>query len=245
MNPERVTIWIQVATGIAVVAGLGLVVWELQQVKTLTRAQLTSDHFAAEFGLDASVMGENPSDTLAKACSDPTQLSHSEVRILSELYGTRLEFVERIKILTQRDGIYEEGYWETRLRTELAQVFDSAFGRVWFLQQHPDWYSEGLRPTLIGEGCALSAMSFPTFSSRALAPKRQGAESIMRISTRQMDVDQARGAPCVPHGHALWADGHGRQPSESRLYFCDREGRVFMLPVEMKGDFAEPIEVER
>ena len=41
--------------------------------------------------------------------------------------------------------------------------------------------------------------------------------------------------------YALWADGHGREPSESRLYFCDSDGRnVRMLPPVMKGDFAEP-----
>jgi hypothetical protein len=39
---------------------------------------------------------------------------------------------------------------------------------------------------------------------------------------------------------ALWADGHGREPSESRLYFCDKEGNVRMLPKEMQADFARP-----
>ena len=48
--------------------------------------------------------------------------------------------------------------------------------------------------------------------------------------------------PAAAHGdfYALWADGHGRKPSQSRLYFCDREGNVRMLPVEMKADFAKP-----
>ena len=43
-----------------------------------------------------------------------------------------------------------------------------------------------------------------------------------------------------PDFYALWADGHGRQPSESRLYFCDREGNVRLLPPEMEGEFAKP-----
>ena len=43
-----------------------------------------------------------------------------------------------------------------------------------------------------------------------------------------------------PDFYALWADGHGREPSGSRLYFCDREGRVRMLPEKMTGDFAKP-----
>lgn len=47
-----------------------------------------------------------------------------------------------------------------------------------------------------------------------------------------------------PDFYALWADGHGRQVSKSRLYFCNRDGtKVYMLPPEMEGDFAKPIDV--
>jgi len=43
-----------------------------------------------------------------------------------------------------------------------------------------------------------------------------------------------------PGFYALWADGHAREPSESTLYFCDREGRVFVLPREMSEPFEKP-----
>ncbi|MCG7752602.1 BNR-4 repeat-containing protein [Flavihumibacter cheonanensis] len=43
-----------------------------------------------------------------------------------------------------------------------------------------------------------------------------------------------------PDFYAFWADGHGRQPSESRLYFSDREGRVYQLPVKMKKNQVKP-----
>jgi hypothetical protein len=43
-----------------------------------------------------------------------------------------------------------------------------------------------------------------------------------------------------PDFYAIWADGHGRQPSESRLYFCDREGNVRLLPPQMSEEFAKP-----
>ncbi len=43
-----------------------------------------------------------------------------------------------------------------------------------------------------------------------------------------------------PGFYALWADGHGRKPSESRLYFCNKAGDVFVLPAAMTGDFAKP-----
>jgi hypothetical protein len=44
-----------------------------------------------------------------------------------------------------------------------------------------------------------------------------------------------------PDFYAFWADGHAREPSESRLYFCDRSGaRVWRLPTMMGGPFQEP-----
>jgi hypothetical protein len=48
------------------------------------------------------------------------------------------------------------------------------------------------------------------------------------------------------HAHpgfvAFWADGHGRQPSESRLYFANDRGEVFLLPPEMQEGEARPVQ---
>ncbi|HRH99150.1 MAG TPA: BNR-4 repeat-containing protein [Prosthecobacter sp.] len=44
-----------------------------------------------------------------------------------------------------------------------------------------------------------------------------------------------------PAFYALWADGHGREPSMSSLYFTDREGtQVWRLPTMMDADSAKP-----
>lgn len=43
-----------------------------------------------------------------------------------------------------------------------------------------------------------------------------------------------------PDFMAFWADGHGRQPSKSRLYFSDSEGNVVRLPWTMEGEMATP-----
>ena len=44
-----------------------------------------------------------------------------------------------------------------------------------------------------------------------------------------------------PGFYAFWADGHGRQPSESRLYFTDQQGsHVWRLPTRMEADTARP-----
>jgi len=44
-----------------------------------------------------------------------------------------------------------------------------------------------------------------------------------------------------PEFYALWADGHARQPSESCLYFTNRDGdHVWRLPAMMTEEFATP-----
>ena len=47
-----------------------------------------------------------------------------------------------------------------------------------------------------------------------------------------------------PDFYALWADGHGRKPSESNLYFCNRAGDVFLLPRQMSEPYEKPKRVE-
>jgi len=46
-----------------------------------------------------------------------------------------------------------------------------------------------------------------------------------------------------PDFYALWADGHGRKPSLSYLYYCDQKGIVFLLPRKMKAEFEKPIQI--
>lgn len=69
--------------------------------------------------------------------------------------------------------------------------------------------------------------------------------------TRRMTQDSSmnhtyvrRVLNATPDFIAIWADGHGRQPSESRVYFSDSQGSVFQLPFVMKSDHASPIKVK-
>ena len=51
-------------------------------------------------------------------------------------------------------------------------------------------------------------------------------------------TNDGRARPC--DFWMLWADGHGRQPSQSRLLFCDRTGATFVLPETMADDSVKP-----
>jgi len=44
-----------------------------------------------------------------------------------------------------------------------------------------------------------------------------------------------------PGFYAFWADGHARQPSDSRLYFCDKAGSTRRLPPHMAAETLKPL----
>lgn len=49
-----------------------------------------------------------------------------------------------------------------------------------------------------------------------------------------------RGIGGHPDFLAFWADGNPREPSPSRLYFCDQQGSVYRLPETMTADRQKP-----
>ena len=64
---------------------------------------------------------------------------------------------------------------------------------------------------------------------------------------RQLTVDSLKNQsyarrPVNAHKdfYAFWADGDARQPSESSLYFCNKDGDVFRLPRQMTSETAKP-----
>ncbi len=44
-----------------------------------------------------------------------------------------------------------------------------------------------------------------------------------------------------PDFYGFWADGHGREQSKSRLYFCDIKGNVYKLPEQMHQEHVKPL----
>jgi len=80
-------------------------------------------------------------------------------------------------------------------------------------------------------------MALWTSSDRGRAWKR---ECRITSGSEYNHTYARRPVNAAPGFYALWADGHGRRPSESRIYFCDRDGNAFRLPSSMDGETAKP-----
>ena len=82
--------WLQVISNLTIVAGIILVVIELGQTQRLVQAQLVSDRQLQRANLHASFAGENPNQILAKACTNPNELTTEEVIALTQLFQAQI-----------------------------------------------------------------------------------------------------------------------------------------------------------
>jgi len=135
MQSDKLMAWVQIVTGLTVILGLGLVVWELQQSRSVARAELASagaDLVAQKYVAD---LGENPARTYAKACEDPQSLTNEELSILDAAYEFAMVRATRGYRIHQRTGLYEE--WKA--------LADAAFRRLATIPGYAFWKRKRLR----------------------------------------------------------------------------------------------------
>lgn len=130
MDHQKINSIVQIATSLAILVGLGLVVYELNQTKTLVMTQLTSDGFITGIQQEIAVIGENPSQAIAKACMNPSELTPDELILLDRLYQARIAQIQRAKALQE---MAEFGLtWETLAEDSLPYIFNNEYGKLWW-----------------------------------------------------------------------------------------------------------------
>jgi len=87
---ERVNVWIQVFTSLSVIAGFGLVLWQLELTRETSSAQYALLNLSDATADLNSVYGENAADVLAKACFNPDTLSDSDLIVLEHYFTNKI-----------------------------------------------------------------------------------------------------------------------------------------------------------
>ncbi len=131
MNSQTFNSTVQVITAIAIVIGLGLVIWELRQAREATQSQLSSDAFTIMSDLSTALLGEHPTDVLAKACDAPDTMTRAELILLDQYYFQILSRLMRMRTLSQRGSFYSEDYWRDSLSV-LVLLFETHAGRAYW-----------------------------------------------------------------------------------------------------------------
>ena len=143
MNSQALLNWIQIVTGISVLIGLALVVWELQLNRDATYSQLSSEYYHIAAQDRAAIYGEGAAEVLAKACHRPNELSESDLIILDEIYNGLMQRVMRMRMLRQRGGFYGADTWREGLPL-LDGIFSTQIGRAYWKSVAPNLVHEEL-----------------------------------------------------------------------------------------------------
>lgn len=132
---------------------------------------------------------------------------------------------------------YADGEWHRSVIAESDNNYDTGSlyfeGDLWRL----------IAPTDPGPQAYNPGGEMVSWVSDDLGRTWRREQTLTRSSERNHTYAR-RPVDAHPDFYTLWADGHGRQPSESRLHFANQAGEVFTLPAKMDSDFATPARQE-
>jgi hypothetical protein len=127
---DRFGSWVQIASSILVVAGLSLVLIELQQSKKLAQAQLASDSMTLLHDAAVALAGEEPAEVISRVCESSNPISLEDALVLSGIYQQYLSRILRAMEVDQIAG-FQSNRWEQVARINLAAILMMPGGRDW------------------------------------------------------------------------------------------------------------------
>jgi hypothetical protein len=141
MKTQSIVNVIQTLTGLAVLVGLGLVIFELRQSRELARAELTAEGWAHGIDKELHVMGENFAEVFANACFRPQELSEIEIIQLEANFYRGMNSLRRRKSY-EHIGEGKVISMEEGVQRVLKELFLTEFGRNEYRLNHSylaDW----------------------------------------------------------------------------------------------------------
>lgn len=131
LNDTQINTVAHIVTMIAVLAGMGFVLWELQQNRELVRLEMFSEGTIANRQSTLMQAGENPAEVLAKACENTEQLSTEDLIILEFVFNETMEAISRMRLL--ENGLYPVDAWQSNLlQSRFDFIFSMPAGRAWW-----------------------------------------------------------------------------------------------------------------
>ena len=125
----RFSNWFQIITNVAIIFGLGLVVYELNQSKQLASGQFVIDNLARETSLRLAKMGEDPREALAKAALHPADLNERDAVALDAYYESVTIGWFNLQLSSQSAGI--DAPWKEGVAYSVRREFSSEPARRW------------------------------------------------------------------------------------------------------------------
>jgi len=129
MKSENIERLIQVVTAIAVLVGLGLVIWELRQAKSLAFTQIIHANIDNAANHRVAVYGEELRHILSKACFEPDDLDRADAFVLDAYFISRVEVIQRLKVQADIAGFSTP--WRLIAQETVREIISFPQGRAW------------------------------------------------------------------------------------------------------------------
>jgi hypothetical protein len=121
--------WFQIISNVAIIFGLGLVVYELNQSKQLANAQFVTENFHRMTSIQIAMMGEDPREALAKAALHPADLNEREVVTLDAYYESIMMGWFSLRVSSEYGDF--DAPWRLTVVNSVQKDFSTEPGRRW------------------------------------------------------------------------------------------------------------------
>ena len=121
--------WVQIVTAVAILFGLGLVVWELRQTKSLAHTVLIHGTIDALQQDKYALYGEELSEVLTTACFEPERMNRSQSFVLHAYFQVRMSMVQRYKTAATAGGFSTD--WRVFGGPHVREILAFPQGRAW------------------------------------------------------------------------------------------------------------------
>ena len=131
MDSQALSSWLQTIAAIAVLCGLGLVIWELRQARDIAKIQSVSDGMAGYSQRVQAMMGEDSAAAVAKACDEPDSLTTEDMIVLNHFHTELLNNMRwslALQNVSDDLAVFDWQEWSGNF----TSIFATEYGRWWW-----------------------------------------------------------------------------------------------------------------
>jgi hypothetical protein len=124
--------WLQVSANVAILAGVVLVIFQLQQNADLLELQILKQEADSYIAGELMMIGENYADMWQKMLEEPENLNLAELRAIeSHLWAHDIVRWRNLYELHSR-GLLDEDAWKRIISDDLEYELAHPYGRAWW-----------------------------------------------------------------------------------------------------------------
>ena len=131
MNSDNATKWLSLVANIAILMGLGLVAYELNQNSQLARTSLIHEGNALENQVWSNLLGEAPVDVIAKSVECPDLMTYADFMAMDAFLFTSMNMVYREYELS-KEGLFSDDEWRQEASDYSRWYLGNEFGAAWW-----------------------------------------------------------------------------------------------------------------